>query len=65
MTLVSDWSFKKINNVTQAYNEKGDEWINFKKEYLEYFIKIKNIWESTADNKYKFNVKTLFKQNNK
>lgn len=61
INLVSDWSMEKISKANQAFKEMGKEWIEFKKEYLEYFIGLKKIWEETEDKKYKFKVNSLFK----
>jgi len=54
INLVSDWDLKKINNANNAFKERGEAWLNVKKDYLDYFIKIKKIWENTSNTKYKF-----------
>lgn len=62
MTLVSDWDINKINSAFDAFREKGKKWIEYKEEYLDYFIEIKKKWEATTNTKYYFEVKNLFKK---
>jgi len=62
INLVSDWDLEKINAANKAFKEGGATWIKFKKDYLNYFMKLKNIWETTANLKYKFKINSLFRQ---
>lgn len=61
INLVSDWDLKKINRANIAFENKTNDWLKFKKDYLEYFIGLKAAWEKTEDKKYKFKVDSLFK----
>lgn len=61
INLVSDWSFKKINKANVAFQGKNNDWLKIKNDYLEYFIGLKDAWESTEDEKYKFKTDLLFK----
>lgn len=61
INLVSDWDLEKINRANAAFENKTRDWPKFKKNYLEYFIGLKNAWEKTEDKKYKFKVDSLFK----
>ncbi len=61
INLVSDWDLRRIKKANKAFREKGTTWIRFKKDYLNYFMDLKRIWESTANPKYKFKVDLLFK----
>jgi len=51
MELASDWSPAKIK-VAQASFQKRDlfpkKWQSMKKEYLEFFLKLKKVWDKTA-----------------
>jgi len=62
INLVSDWDLRRIKKANKAFREKGTTWIRFKKDYLNYFMDLKRIWESTTNPKYKFKVDSLFKQ---
>ncbi len=62
INLVSDWNLKKIGNANKAFKEDRTKWIKFKKDYLNYFLKLKKAWENTANPEYKFNVNSLFKK---
>jgi len=62
INLVSDWDLRRIKDANKAFKKKGTTWIKFKKDYLNYFIDLKKIWESTANPKYKFKIDSLFKQ---
>ena len=64
INLVSDWGIEKLNLANDLFHKKGFEWIQIKKEYLLYFLKLKRLWESTEDKEYKFNIKNFFKQQN-
>lgn len=61
ISLVSDWDLEKINDVNEAFREKGRLWIRFKKDYLNYFVELKKIWENTENPKYKFKISSLFR----
>ncbi len=61
INLVSDWDLKKINRANIAFENKTNDWLKFKKDYLEYFIGLKAAWEKTEDKKCKFKVDSLFK----
>lgn len=63
INLVSNYDYKKIRKANKAFNEGGKTWIKFKTEYLNYFTTLKKIWEDTNDQKYKFDVKSLFDKN--
>jgi len=62
INLVSDWNLRKIKDANKAFKEMGITWIRFKKDYLNYFMDLKKIWENTANPKYKFKINSLFKQ---
>lgn len=63
INLVSDWDLKKINKANVAFQkEKSKEWLKYKKDYLKYFIGLKEIWEKTEKRGCKFKVDSLFKQ---
>lgn len=62
INLVSDWDLEKINEANVAFKERGISWIKFKKDYFNYFLKLKKIWENTENPKYKFKIDSLFKQ---
>lgn len=62
INLVSDWDLKKINDANEAFVKRGQEWITFKKDYLNYFMDIKKAWENTSNSKYKFKLDSLFNQ---
>jgi tryptophanyl-tRNA synthetase len=61
INLVSDWDPKKIAEANASFQKKGGEWIDVKKEYLSYFIRLKSAWEKTKNGKYSFKVGSLFK----
>ncbi|GBD34705.1 hypothetical protein HRbin35_00446 [bacterium HR35] len=65
MSLVSDWDENKLKKAERAFNNlKKDyrSWVKFKFDYLNFFIKIKNIWENTKYPK-NFNLhKEIFKK---
>ena len=63
ISLVSDWESQKINSALEAFKEKGNNWVDFKKEYLEYFANLKKVWGTAADKNYHFNVRSLFGEN--
>jgi len=62
INLVSDWDLKKINDANEVFKKSKMAWIRFKKDYLDYFVELKKIWENTANPKYKFKINSLFKQ---
>lgn len=64
INLVSDWDIEKLKLANEFFEKKGPKWIEIKKEYLLYFIKLKRLWESTEDKKYKFDIKNFFKKQN-
>jgi tryptophanyl-tRNA synthetase len=61
INLVSDWDLEKINKANMAFREMSKKWIDFKKDYLEYFIGLKKAWERTENKKYRFKIVSLFK----
>lgn len=62
INLVSDWDLKKIDNANEAFKEKTAAWDEFKKDYLDYFVELKKLWEGTANPKYKFRTDSLFRR---
>jgi tryptophanyl-tRNA synthetase len=57
MILASDWDDKKIKSVNTAYNNylnnnDKNTWREYKIEYVEYFLKVKEIWDSINVNSY-------------
>lgn len=63
INLVSDWDFEKIIKANKAFKKGGYEWLKFKKDYLEYFLSLKKLWEKTENEKYKFRLDSLFNEN--
>lgn len=61
INLVSDWDLKKINRANTSFENQTKDWLKFKRDYLEYFIGLKDAWEKTENKKYKFKVDSLFK----
>jgi hypothetical protein len=64
ITLVSDWDQKKIDDAISAFNIGGRVWLNYKKEYFDYFFQIKKKWQATSNlkNKSHFEFRSLFNQ---
>lgn len=60
INLVSDWNLEKVNRAHRAFRNNTAKWLKFKKEYLEYFISLKEAWVKTENQKYKFKVDSLF-----
>ncbi len=55
INLASNWDFKKLKAVKEAFalrKENKKAWEMYKKEYLEFFISIKKIWDETKPKKY-------------
>jgi len=46
----------------EAFYERGNKWVDYKKKYLDYFISLKKKWEMTKNKKYYFNVEKLFRK---
>lgn len=65
INLVSDWDLKKISDANIAFKKGGRAWIACKQDYLNYFKRLKKLWEDTADSNYKFRVESLFNGKNK
>ncbi|GIW67669.1 MAG: hypothetical protein KatS3mg096_537 [Candidatus Parcubacteria bacterium] len=61
INLVSDWDLKKIMKANKAFKKGGNEWLKFKKDYLQYFLSLKKLWDKTENKKYRFKVDSLFK----
>lgn len=65
MTLTSDWEHEEIMNATKAFNNKEKnylEWLKYKKQYYEFFIKIKQIWDSSKPSKKINTYNEIFKK---
>jgi len=60
INLVSDWDLKRINKANKAFEDGG--WINFKKDYFEYFMELRNLWKKTESPGYRFKIDSLFRQ---
>ncbi|PIS07172.1 hypothetical protein COT79_00720 [Candidatus Berkelbacteria bacterium CG10_big_fil_rev_8_21_14_0_10_43_14] len=61
INLVSDWDIEVVNRAKVAFEEMSSDWFRFKKEYLQYFLVLKEIWESTEKKRYQFKLESLFK----
>lgn len=57
MIHVSNWDKEKIKKTKKYFLSKNKEWKNAKKEYLEFFLNIKSIWDSTKFDCDKFDFK--------
>lgn len=62
INLVSDWNPKKLQSASDAFEKMDKTWVNTKKDYLNYFLNLKRLWESTDDKEYNFNLENIFKQ---
>jgi len=54
MELASDWDIEKIKKARVLFENREElknEWIELKKEYLEFFISIKRLWDKSAPTK--------------
>jgi tryptophanyl-tRNA synthetase len=60
INLVSDWDLQKINKANVVFQSKSKDWHKIKRDYLEYFISLKDAWEKTENKEYKFKVDSLF-----
>lgn len=50
MILASNWNYKKITDVKEAYNNKNksyDKWLSYKEEYCSFFQELKKLWDSS------------------
>ncbi|MBR5662319.1 MAG: hypothetical protein IKX00_01545 [Bacilli bacterium] len=50
MMLASNWNYKKIIDVKEAYNNKDkcyNKWLSYKEEYCEFFKELKKLWDSS------------------
>lgn len=61
INLVSDWDLEKIKRAGVAFKKRSNEWFKFKKEYLQYFLVLKKVWDSTENKQYRFKLSSLFK----
>ncbi len=53
ITLASDWNPQKINEAKKAYDNRQNDynsWLKYKKDYYEFFINIKKIWDESKPN---------------
>lgn len=61
INLVSDWDLNRIAKANIAFEERGEEWIRFKNDYLKYFVGLKKAWEESGNKKYRFETASLFR----
>lgn len=50
MELASDWGSEKLMVAQNAFDSRKDgdgKWLEIKREYLEFFLEIKNLWDKT------------------
>ena len=54
MNLASNWKYDKLQEAEKAFNNRNndyDSWLQFKKEYCEFFKNVKKLWDESAPQK--------------